>query len=165
LGKQLSSVALAIGLLVPAEQLRANEDETHISLDYGVLATSATPGGPSGVAKHHLSLTLKPDQQIAEQYEGGGAHRISSSREAKLGTGDAKGVEYHVVDENTIERIQTMDTYATTMRIHVSGKSCSMDMKFQLKPGAKHFISFSQTLGRPIEYKSFSLAYQNCKIE
>ena len=165
MGKLLGSIGLAIGVLLPVAPLWAADGDTHIALDYGVLAISAMPGGPSGVAKHHFSLVLKPDRQIAEQYEGGGVHRRSSSRDVKLGSDEPKGVEYHVVDENTIERIQTTDTHVSTITIHVSGKTCSMDMRFQLKPGAKYFISFSQTLGRPIQYKSFSLAHQSCKIE
>lgn len=151
--------------LLASPTARAEDGNTRISIDYGVLAVTVDPGGPTGVAKHQLSLVLKPDRQIAEQYAGGGRYRRSSSRDLTLGGGDTTGVTYHVIDQNTIQRIQTTDTYTATMTIRVSGSSCSISIKYQLKPGSPYYVSFSQTLGRPTQYKSFSLVSQSCRIE
>ena len=149
--------------LLPTASIAA--DATRISIDYGVLAVFAPPGGPSGVAKHHLSIVLNPDKSISENYEGGGRHPQSSARSRTLGAQDESGSGYQVINEHTIRRVQQNPTYTQTMTITVSGNSCALDMQWQLKPGATYFVSFSQTLGRPAQYERYSLAYQRCTIQ
>jgi len=158
----LRRIIIPVLCLLPSAAIAA--EGTRISIDYGVLAISAE-GGPSGVAKHHLSIVLNPDKSISENYEGGGRHPISSARSKTLGTTDEGGSGYQVIDEHTIRRVQQNTTYTQTVTITVSGNSCAMDMQWQLKPGAKYFVSFSQTLGRPAQYERYSLAYQRCTIQ
>src|SRR4051812_28126100 len=80
-------------------------DSTRISIDYGVLAIFAPPGGPSGVAKHHLTITLNTNKQVDEEYAGGGRNPRSGARNLILGAHDNQRARYDVIDENTIRRV------------------------------------------------------------
>jgi hypothetical protein len=169
-----SSVAGA-GALVAAALLFsgacAENADTQIKLKYIIKATLAenpeVPGasaGASGPARHNFTIVLKPGGDISESYEGSGKFVLVRKNEAVLGA-DGQSLSYKVVDQNTIQRLASYESWEQTITIRVSGKSCSMQYEVKLKPGKKVFVAFSQSRGRMMNYRSFELIESSCNID
>jgi hypothetical protein len=158
-----------IGVALPVAQ--AESGDTRIKLRYGIKAKVAENrgvlglvAGTSGIARHNYTILLKPNGEVTENYEGAGRFVLVKKNESTLGS-DGQSLQYRVVDESTIQRINQNDNLVQTITIRVNGKSCRIEYQIELKPGKKVFVAFSQSRGQLLNYRSFELVENTCTIE
>jgi hypothetical protein len=156
---------LIAGSVVTANEIpiaNAKTSDTHISIHYRTKGVRVRPTPRVGGADVDFGIVLQADGTVEDDYSvKNGKHGSSKS---KLGP-VSKGVVYRVLNSGTVTRTVDLGTHYHKITIHASGKNCTADVEFILKPGAKEYRTYSTELKIMAYYSSLGTEYVTCVIE
>jgi hypothetical protein len=140
---------------------KAESGDTHISIHYRAKSERVRPTPRTGGGDVDFSIVLHADGTIADSYSvKDGKHGSSKSK-----LGPSKGPVYRVLDSGTVTRTVDLGTHYHKITIHTSGKNCTADVEFILKPGEKEYREFSTELKTMAFFSSLRTEYVTCVIE
>ncbi len=141
---------------------RAETGDAHISIHYRVKSVRVRPTPNNGVTDVDFGIVLHADGAVEDNYSvKEGQH---GSSKGKLGPA-SQGPVYRVLDSGSFSRTVDLGTHYHKMTIRASGKNCTAEVEFILKPGAKEYRSYSTHLKIMAYYASLSVEYATCVIE
>lgn len=151
--------------VIAAPEIRiasAETGDTHISIHYRSKSVRVRPTPSTGGADVDFGIVLHANGTIEDSYSvKEGKHGASNS---KLGPVSQKLV-YRVIDSGTFTRTVDLGTHYHKITVHTSGKNCTADVEFILKPGVKEFRDYSTQLKTTAYYSSLGIQYITCVIE
>jgi hypothetical protein len=141
---------------------RAGTGDAHISIHYRVKSVRVRPTPSSGVADVDFGIVLHADGAFEDNYSvKEGQH---GSSKGKLGPA-SQGPVYRVLDSGSFTRTLDLGTHYHKMTIRTSGKNCTAEVAFILKPGVKEYRTYSTHLKIMAYYSSLDVEYATCVIE
>ncbi len=141
---------------------RAETGDALISIHYRVKSVRVRPTPSNGVADVDFGIVLHADGAVEDNYSvKEGQH---GSSKGKLGPA-SQGPVYRVLDSGAFSRTVDLGTHYHKMIVRTSGKNCTAEVEFILKPGVKEYRSYSTHLKIMAYYASLSVEYATCVIE
>ena len=163
--KALSLIAVS---LIAADQIAlvpsasAETGDTNIYIHYRTKSVRVRPTPRTGGADVDFSIVLHANGKVEDAYSvKDGKHGSTKSR---LGPA-SRGAIYRVLDSGTITRTVDAGTHYYKVTVRVSGKNCTADVEFILKPGVKEYRDYSTELKTMAYYSSLATDYVTCVIE
>jgi hypothetical protein len=139
----------------------AETSDTHISIHYRAKSVRVRPTPRTGGGDVDFGIVLHANGTVEDNYSvKDGKHGSSKSK-----LGPSKGLVYRVLDSGTITRTADLGTHYHKITIHTSGKNCTADVEFILKPGEKEYLEFSTELKTMAFFSSLRTEYVTCVIE
>jgi hypothetical protein len=145
-----------------APPANAAEGDTLISVHYRSKAVRVRPTPRVGGVDVDFRIVLHSDGRVEDAWSVKDGKR--GNRTSKLGP-NSGGVVYRVLDAGTITRTGDVGTHFHKMTIRVSGKNCTADVEFVLKPGQTEYRDYSTELKTMATYSSLGTQYVTCVIE
>jgi hypothetical protein len=144
----------------------AEKGDAIITVDYETRAVRVRPEPDVRHSQHRMVIVLHPDGRVEDEYTGAGPHpSVFANKNRRLGnTESASNVRYRVVDKNTISRTSESGALVSTLTVVVSGKTCTANIDYSLKPGETEFKAFSTQLGTMAYYSETAATRTTCKI-
>jgi hypothetical protein len=165
----MSFTRFKVLLLTAASVITVNEsaianaetNDTHISIHYRARSVRVRPTPRTGGGDVDFGIVLHADGTVEDSYSvKDGKHGSSKSK-----LGPSKGLVYRVLDSGTVTRTADLGTHYHKITIHTSGKNCTADVEFILKPGEKEYREFSTELKTMALFSSLRTEYVTCVIE
>ena len=123
--------------------------------------SSRPPYSRTGSVDIDFGIVLHANGTVEDTYSvKDGKH---GSSKGKLGP--SRGLVYRVLDSGSVTRTTDRGTHYHKITVHASGKNCTADVDFILKPGEKEYSDFSSELKTTAYYSSFTVEYVTCVIE
>src|SRR5258708_7805612 len=147
--KFLSCVTLGIGLVLVANEFtpvpiaNAESGDTHISVHYRSKSVRVRPTPRTGGADVDFGIVLHANGKVEDDWSVKDGKR--GSTKSKLGP-VSKGAVYRVLDSGTITRTGDVGTHYHKITVRTSGKNCTADVEYILKPGVKEYRDYSTEL-------------------
>jgi len=139
----------------------AQTGDTHISIHYRTKSVRVRPTPRTGGADVDFGIVLHANGTVEDSYAvKDGKHGSSKSK-----LGPSKGLVYRVLDSGTVTRTTDLGTHYHKITVHASGKNCTAEVEFILKPGEKEYRDFSTELKTTAYYSSLTTEYVTCVIE
>jgi hypothetical protein len=140
----------------------AQGSDARISIHYRAKSVRVRPTPRTGGGDVDFSIILHADGTVEDSYSvKDGKHDSSKSR---LGP-HSRGVVYRVLDSQTFTRTVDVGTHYHKITVHTSGKNCTADVEFILKPGETEYREFSTELKIMAFFSSLRTEYVTCVIE
>ena len=155
-------LAVSVITLHEVRFARAETGDAHISIHYRTKSVRVRPAPRTGGADVDFGIVLHGNGTVADSYSVKGGHHGSSK--AKLGPA-SRGPVYRVLNSGTFTRTVDLGTHYHKLTVHTSGKNCTADVEFILKPGVKEYRDYSTQLNTMAYYSSLSVEYITCVIE
>jgi hypothetical protein len=160
--KVLALVAASVVTVNEMPIANAEAGDTHISIHYRSKSVRVRPTPRTGGADVDFGIVLHADGTVEDSYSvKDGKHGSSKSRLGPV----SKGLIYRVQDSGTFTRTVDLGTHYHKITVHTSGKNCTADVEFVLKPGQKEYREFSTELKTMAFYSSLGTEYVTCVIE
>jgi hypothetical protein len=140
----------------------AKTGDTHISIHYRAKSVRVRPTPRIGGGDVDFGIVLHANGKVEDDWSVKDGKRGSSR--SKLGP-ISEGVVYRVLDTGTITRTGNVGSHYHKIIIRVSGKNCTADVEFILKPGMKEYLEYSTELKTMAYYSSLGTEYVTCVIE
>ena len=139
----------------------AEGGDTHISIHYRTKSVRVRPTPRTGGGDVDFGIILHADGTVEDSYSvRDGKHGSSKSK-----LGPSKGLVYRVLDSSTVTRTVDLGTHYHKITVHTSGKNCTADVEFILKPGEVEYREFSTELKTMAFFSSLRTEYVTCVIE
>jgi hypothetical protein len=143
----------------------ATPGDIGISVKYKVHSTRVRPNPAQSDGAGNLKIVLHANGDVDDVVEGEGNNpKQWQLKKRKLGA-HKSGVQYRVIDRNTILRTFADKTHIYEVKIAVDGESYKAEVKYTLKPGQKEFEIYSPQLGALAYYSDLTPFDVQCKIE
>jgi hypothetical protein len=141
------------------------DQDIHISVRYKTHAIRLRPKPVEGDGAGNIKIVLHANGTVDDVVEGEGKNAKKwELKKRSLGVHKA-GVQYRVVDRNTIQKTFADGTFVYDVKVVVDGNTCKADVSYTLKPGEKEFVTYSPELGVKAYYSQLKPFDIDCKIE
>jgi hypothetical protein len=140
----------------------AETGDITISIHYRSKAVRVRPTPRIGGTDVDFMIVLHANGKVQDGYSVKGGK--SGSSKSEMGP-KANGVVYRVVDAGTITRTSDAGTHLYKITVRVSGKNCTANVEYILKPGKKEYRDFSTELGTMAYFSSLEATNVTCAIE
>jgi hypothetical protein len=153
---------LMVDEIALATSAKAATGDTNISIHYRSKSVRVRPSPRTGGANVDFRIVLRANGKVEDEYSVKDGKRGSSK--SKLGPAD-RGAIYRVLDSGTITRTVDVDTHYHKITVRVSGKNCTAEVEYILKPGVKEYRDYSTELKTMAYFSSLGIEYVTCVIE
>jgi len=161
--KALFLIVVSVATVGEIPIVSAKTGDTHISIHYRAKSVRVRPTPRTGVGDVDFGIVLHADRTIEDSYSvKDGKHGDSKTR---LGPVSKGVVVYRVLDSGTITRTADVGTHFHKITVHTSGKNCTADVEFILKPGQTEYREFSTELKVMAYFSTLQTEYVTCVIE
>jgi hypothetical protein len=154
-------IAICIALFVSGQAFAA---DINIFVDYRVHAVRVSPKPSDGIGKASIDIVLHEDGTAEDVVAVYGKNAKTWELKKRAMGHQKSGVEYHITDNDTIERTFADTTFFYIVRVTVDGKSCKAQIDYKLKPNEKEYVTYSTELGVMAHYSLLEMASANCTI-
>jgi hypothetical protein len=154
--------AFAAGEISLPAAAHAATGDTRISIHYRSKSVRVRPTPRIGGASVDFKIVLRADGRVEDEHSVKDGK--SGSSKSRLGP-KAKGAVYRVLDAGTITRTGDAGSHYHKITVRVSGKNCTADIEYILKPGVKEYRDYSTELKTMAYYSSLGIDYVTCVIE
>jgi hypothetical protein len=138
--------------------------DINIFVDYRVHAVRVSPKPSDGIGKASINIVLHEDGTAEDVITAYGKNPKTLELKKRALGSHPTGVEYHVIDNNTIERTFSDTTFLYVIRVKVEGKSCTAHVDYKLNPAQKEYVTRSPELGVTAHYSTLQMVDAKCTI-